>query len=334
MKSFDLYAKADSMVLQKTTTGALITLVSSIFMFFLFISEYGAYKEIRVADHMTIDPAYGEQIISVNLSMSFLQLKCKNVNIDIDDRSGHHDIHVDNNMKKVPYVHPIDKAIEPAKYATTALLNKNAPGCSISGIFKLRKVAGNFHIALGKNLMANQKGVTHTSDTPKYQFSFKDISHFNTSHIIHHLDFGRLEAVANKGSSYALKQNESIYPLDDTIKMLPKNAKTAQYQYFIKVVAAEYQTLYGEKKFSNQFSFTEHVRLVTQANGIFMGGFPHPGVFFKYDFSPIMVQFAEERKSFMEFLTSACAIIGGVFTCAGLVTRCCIGTADVIAKMD
>ena len=45
--------------------------------------------------------------------MSFLQLKCKNVNIDIDDRSGHHDIHVDNNMEKIPYVHPIDKAIEP-----------------------------------------------------------------------------------------------------------------------------------------------------------------------------------------------------------------------------
>ena len=56
------------------------------------------------------------------------------------------------------------------------LLNKNAPGCSISGTFKLRKVAGNFHIALGKNLMASQKGVTHTSNTPKYQFSFKDIA--------------------------------------------------------------------------------------------------------------------------------------------------------------
>ena len=75
MKSFDLYAKADSMVLQKTTTGALITLVSSIFMFFLFISEYGAYKEIRVADHMTIDPAYGEQIVSVNLSSRNLSAK-------------------------------------------------------------------------------------------------------------------------------------------------------------------------------------------------------------------------------------------------------------------
>ena len=36
-KSFDVYTKADSMVQQKTTTGALITLVSSIFMFFLFM---------------------------------------------------------------------------------------------------------------------------------------------------------------------------------------------------------------------------------------------------------------------------------------------------------
>ena len=334
MKSFDVYTKADSMVQQKTTTGALITLVSSIFMIFLFVSEYGAYREIRVADHMTIDPAYGEQIISVNLSMSFLQLKCENVNIDIDDRSGHHDIHVDNNMEKKPYVHPIDKAIEPTKYTTQELLNKNAPGCHISGTFKLRKVAGNFHIALGKNLMAGQKGVTHTQDTPKYQFSFKDISHFNSSHIIHHLDFGRLDVVADKRNKMSKQKNDIVYPLDNTTKMLPNNAKTAQYQYFIKVVATEYENLYGKKKYSNQFSFTEHVRLVTQANGIFMGGFPHPGVFFKYDFSPIMVQFTEERKSFMEFITSACAIIGGVFTCAGLVTRCCIGTADVISKLD
>jgi hypothetical protein len=36
----------------------------------------------------------------------------------------------------------------------------------------------------------------------------------------------------------------------------------------------------------------------------------------------------------MTFLTSVCAIIGGVFTCAGLLTRCCIGTVDVISKLD
>jgi hypothetical protein len=38
-----------------------------------------------------------------------------------------------------------------------------------------------------------------------------------------------------------------------------------------------------------------------------------------YDLSPIMVKFTEYRPSLAHFLTSMCAIIGGVFTIAGLV---------------
>lgn len=38
-----------------------------------------------------------------------------------------------------------------------------------------------------------------------------------------------------------------------------------------------------------------------------------------YELSPIMVKFTESRKSFAHFLTGVCAIIGGVFTVAGLV---------------
>lgn len=38
-----------------------------------------------------------------------------------------------------------------------------------------------------------------------------------------------------------------------------------------------------------------------------------------YELSPIMVKFTESRKSFPHFLTGVCAIIGGVFTVAGLV---------------
>ena len=43
------------------------------------------------------------------------------------------------------------------------------------------------------------------------------------------------------------------------------------------------------------------------------------GVFFIYDISPIMVKFTEKYTTFTTFLTSLCAIIGGVFTTAGLV---------------
>lgn len=42
-------------------------------------------------------------------------------------------------------------------------------------------------------------------------------------------------------------------------------------------------------------------------------------MFFFYDLSPIKVHVAEKRQSFLHFLTSVCAIIGGVFTVSGLV---------------
>lgn len=43
-----------------------------------------------------------------------------------------------------------------------------------------------------------------------------------------------------------------------------------------------------------------------------------PGVFFMYDLSPIMMRITESEKSFMRFLTNLCAIVGGVFTIAGI----------------
>ena len=43
------------------------------------------------------------------------------------------------------------------------------------------------------------------------------------------------------------------------------------------------------------------------------------GCFFFFDLSPIKVRLTEEKLSFASFLTSACAIIGGVFTVSGLI---------------
>ncbi|KAJ8477825.1 hypothetical protein OPV22_021552 [Ensete ventricosum] len=43
-----------------------------------------------------------------------------------------------------------------------------------------------------------------------------------------------------------------------------------------------------------------------------------PGVFFFYDLSPIKVTFTEGHVSFLHFLTNVCAIVGGVFTVSGI----------------
>ena len=46
-----------------------------------------------------------------------------------------------------------------------------------------------------------------------------------------------------------------------------------------------------------------------------------PGVFFVYDFSSFLVRKTEEstQPSFVRFLMRICAVVGGVFTVAGLV---------------
>ena len=46
-----------------------------------------------------------------------------------------------------------------------------------------------------------------------------------------------------------------------------------------------------------------------------------PGVFFSYELAPVMVKYTEKDKSFGHFATGLCAIIGGVFTVAGLVDK-------------
>lgn len=87
------------------------------------------------------------------------------------------------------------------------------------------------------------------------------------------------------------------------------------YQYFVKVVPTRYHKLNGVELKTNQFSVTTHKRVMNSR----LGESGLPGVFFMYELSPILVQLTETRRSFAHFLTSLCAIIGGVFTVAGMI---------------
>lgn len=39
-----------------------------------------------------------------------------------------------------------------------------------------------------------------------------------------------------------------------------------------------------------------------------------PGIHFFYDFYPVMVEYTHKKPSFLQFLTSVFAVIGGIFT--------------------
>eukprot|EP00042_Codosiga_hollandica_P025895 m.118835 g.118835 ORF g.118835 m.118835 type:complete len:110 (-) comp52024_c0_seq1:137-466(-) len=87
------------------------------------------------------------------------------------------------------------------------------------------------------------------------------------------------------------------------------------FQYFIKVVPTRYVKANGNEVSTNQFSVTLHQKKINHA----AGDSGLPGVFFMFEPSPILVQLTETRRSFMHFLTEVCAIVGGVFTVAGMI---------------
>lgn len=84
------------------------------------------------------------------------------------------------------------------------------------------------------------------------------------------------------------------------------------YQYFLKIVPTQFLFLNGKQGRTFQYSVSKQ----DQVAG-FNGGLP--GVFFMLDHSPMLIVYSESRISFGSFLTSVCAIIGGVFSVASII---------------
>jgi len=166
-------------------------------------------------------------------------------------------------------------------------------GCNLFGFLEVNRVAGNFHVAPGKAFQSAQGQLVH-------EFKPFDTHTYNISHQIHSLSFG-------------VHYPNRVNPLDGATAILSNGSGV--FQYFVKVVPTTYQFADGHVVDSCQYSVTDQFKSAHDPSK----GFVLPGVFFIYDVSPILVKFTEKRPSFTSFLTSLCAIVGGVFTVAGIV---------------
>ncbi|XP_076456830.1 endoplasmic reticulum-Golgi intermediate compartment protein 3-like [Babylonia areolata] len=178
-------------------------------------------------------------------------------------------------------------------------------GCRAHGYLQVNKVAGNFHLAPGKSF---QQHHVHVHDIQAFGGQ-----KFNLSHRINHLSFGNdYPGIVN--------------PLDGAFEAAGE--WQMMYQYHVKIVPTTYISLSSEALYTNQFSVTKHSR-----QNLGDGGEDKlPGVFFVYEVSPMMVKFTEKRRSFMHFLTGICAIVGGVFTVAGLIDSLIYQSAKAIQR--
>ncbi|OQR83742.1 endoplasmic reticulum-Golgi intermediate compartment protein [Achlya hypogyna] len=169
--------------------------------------------------------------------------------------------------------------------------SKDGEGCRLHGTMAVNRVAGNFHVALGRTF--HRQGRLVHQFIPGQQYSY------NASHIVHKLYFG---------TPFPGQAN----PLDSMTKIADKPG--AVYQYYIKIVPTIYDDGYGSVQ-ANQFSYTQQTRFLNPYGQMTV----LPGVFFIFDISPFMVQMDAARVPFTHFVMRVCAIIGGMVSIAGFV---------------
>eukprot|EP00667_Euglena_gracilis_P010312 EG_transcript_10495 len=378
LRSLDLFPKTLEEFKERTFSGATISVISVLSILALVVGEFSYYRGIDRVDELYVDTR-PEGLLDIHLNMTFPNVACDMLMLDVMDGFGESQLNVVHNIhkrrldrqgndlnqveKETRLGHATESEVQlmkdslakpkdpaycgscygaelvPSQCCNTCDEVKEAyrargwalsqqtqteqcmrerlerqmrasaeEGCNIYGFLQVNKVQGNFHFAPGKSFM---HGGNHVHDFLPFE-----VERFNVSHVIHSLGFGE-------------QYPGIINPLDNRVKMVPE--KSALFQYFIKVVPTIFEHHGGATVSTNQFSVTEFFKVREEnAQGVL------PGVFFIYDFSPIMVHIREQprHRSLLHFLSNLCAIVGGVFTVAGIVDRLLYGTWQALRKMS
>lgn len=335
IRSLDAFPRAEDHLMQKTQSGAFVSVVGLVIMTTLFVHELRYYLTTYTVHQMSVDLKRGETL-PIHINMTFPSLPCDVISVDAIDMSGKHEVDLDTNIWKLrlnsdgyilgteylsdlvekghtSHKHDDDKSRhedlklhfdgldeggqETVKGVKLAL--KNGEGCRVYGVLDVQRVAGNFHISVhGLNIFVAQ-------------MIFEGATHVNVSHIIHELSFGpKYPGIHN--------------PLDGTSRIVQKGSGT--FKYYIKVVPTEYNYLSKEILPTNQFSVTEYFSPMHEFDRTW------PAVYFLYDLSPIIVTIKEERRSFLHFITRLCAVLGGTFAVTGMLDRWMYRLVEAVVK--
>lgn len=268
-------------VVSRSVAGALITLCSTALIFVLVLSELVVYTSIETDHHLTVDNQAAQlDSVKIHLSATFFHLGCDDVNLEMEAMRG--------------------DSMSPDDDSDVSKKPVGKDGCKVQGNLVVPKVGGNFHLATG-TLGMNRSPLIQLTGGFFGGMAAGGFKGANLSHTIHSLSFGDdLPGVDN--------------PLTEVTNIVPTDV--GQYQFHVKLVPTVYRPLRGAAVYSNQYSMYEQFVRLDLLSALQSGS--APGIYFYYDFYPVMVQYHEKKPSFLQFLTRICGIIGGIFTVAGV----------------
>lgn len=179
------------------------------------------------------------------------------------------------------------------EHAHNQMREHREEGCLVLGTVWVNRVPGNFHVTA--------KSGSHDFD-PKAT---------NMSHIVHHFSFGSAlpKRVLRHLPSDVVR---NVNPLDG--REFISDGDHLTHEHYIKVVSTHYRV--GKDSLFNRRDSLGYQ--MATSNHKYKSDPAVPEAKFSFDLSPTAVVIIQGGKRWYEFVTSVCAIVGGVFTVISL----------------
>ncbi|XP_060931960.1 endoplasmic reticulum-Golgi intermediate compartment protein 2-like [Limanda limanda] len=317
VKELDAFPKVPESYVESTASGGTVSLIAFTLMAVLAILEFFVYTRTWMSYEYEVDKDYSSKLrINVDITVA---MRCQYIGADVLDLAEtmvasdglkyepvNYELSPEQKMWHMTLLHiqerlRVEHALQDIIFKAALKGDHPAPdhrddsptsltACRIHGHMYVNKVAGNFHITVGKSI-PHPRGHAHLAAL---------VSHdsYNFSHRIDHLSFG--EAIPG-----------IISPLDGTEKISAE--PNHMFQYFITIVPTKLNT-YQISADTHQYSVTERERAINHA----AGSHGVSGIFMKYDISSLMVRVTEQHMPFWQFLVRLCGIVGGIFSTTGM----------------
>ncbi|CUG85973.1 endoplasmic reticulum vesicle transporter, putative [Bodo saltans] len=289
-KRVDFYRRVPVDLTEPTAPGAIISIVCGLVMVLLLWGEIRSYLSPRPRSDMFVAPDEGQgSKLRVNFNMTFHKLPCFALSFDVLDVLGRHEMNVLQNTKKYRLSQSGENLGE---FHGGNFAEQNKEGCNTVGFVHVAKVPGNFHVSAHglQNEVAMYLG-----------------GNINVQHTIHHLAFGDNDVMGKLDHDL----EGHVHPLN---REAHKDDGAFHYEYFLDIVPTVYKQKWGKSELRG-YQFTANMHKTESPPGHMAAAF------FRYQLSPITVRYSAESTSFLHFLTYVCAIIGGVFTVSGILSR-------------
>ncbi|KAL4005910.1 hypothetical protein ACER0C_005623 [Sarotherodon galilaeus] len=317
VKELDAFPKVPESYVESTASGGTVSLIAFTFMAVLAFLEFFVYRHTWMKYEYEVDRDFSSKLrINVDITVA---MRCQYIGADVLDlaetmvasdglqyepvnfelppqqRIWHMTLlHIQERLRVEHALQDvIFKAAIKGPPAQTKSEDSTASlsACRIHGHLYVNKVAGNFHITVGKSI-PHPRGHAHLAALVAHDS-------YNFSHRIDHLSFGEpLPGI--------------ISPLDGTEKITTDS--NHMFQYFITIVPTKLNT-YKVSAETHQYSVTERERVINHA----AGSHGVSGIFMKYDISSLMVKVTEQHMPLWQFLVRLCGIIGGIFSTTGMI---------------